>query len=177
MRLLIAAALALASAGCLPPVNRVSMIPLAVTAIEPARYGGLWYEIARLPNAFESDCEGVTAAYFVQPDAAFSVVNTCRIGAPDGKVRVAKGRARIVDPVTHAKLKVSFFGPFEGDYWVLDRAPDYSWSLVGEPRGRYLWMLARTARISPTLKKDLLRRLRQRGYRLEALHWTRQAPG
>ena len=39
----------------------------------------------------------------------------------------------------NAKLKVSFFGPFYiGDYWVLDHDPDYQWSIVGEPRGRFL---------------------------------------
>ena len=38
--------------------------------------------------------------------------------------KVAVGRARVVDKATNAKLKVSFFGPFWGDYWVLDHAED-----------------------------------------------------
>ena len=165
-------------AGCaLPPVNRNSSIPLGdVTEIEPARYVGTWYEIARLPNSFEEDCEGVTAQYAQRPDGKISVLNTCRAGTPSGKARDANGVARIVDPTSNAKLKVGFFGPFEGDYWVLDRAEDYSWSIVGEPSGRFLWVLSRAPVIDADLKADLMSRLLHRGYDTTKLHWTRQPP-
>lgn len=161
-----------------PPVNRDVRVPIGhVAAIEPARYAGRWYEIARLPNAFERNCAGVTADYAVREDGRISVRNTCRAGAPDGPARVAEGVARIVDPQTNARLRVRFFGPFEGDYWVLDRAEDYAWSLVGEPSGRYLWILAREPVISDALRADLLALLAARGYRTEALEWTAQAHG
>ncbi|HQR87920.1 MAG TPA: lipocalin family protein, partial [Caulobacter sp.] len=28
-------------------------------------------------------------------------------------------------------------------YWVMDRADDYSWAIVGEGSGKYLWLLTR----------------------------------
>jgi apolipoprotein D and lipocalin family protein len=37
----------------------------------------------------------------------------------------------VVDVETSAKLKVSFFGPFYGNYWVLDHEDHYEWSIVG----------------------------------------------
>lgn len=168
---------ALTLAACAaPPVNRDARVPIGeVAAIEPARYAGRWYEIARFPNAFERNCAGVTADYALRTDGRIGVRNTCRAGAPDGPARVAEGLARIVDPQTNARLRVRFFGPFEGDYWVLDRAEDYAWSLVGEPSGRYLWILAREPIISDALRADLLARLYARGYRTEALEWTAQA--
>ncbi|MGE3250857.1 MAG: lipocalin family protein [Hyphomonadaceae bacterium] len=167
--------LALALAGCvLPPVNRDQGIPLGpVATIEPARYAGLWYEIARFENSFERNCYAVTAEYRLRDDERIDVINTCREGAVDGPAEVARGVARIVDAQTNARLKVRFgWSPIEGDYWVLDRAEDYSWSLVGEPRGRFLWILAREPRIPDELRQDLLRRLQARGYRTDALHWT-----
>jgi apolipoprotein D and lipocalin family protein len=176
---------ALFALGCLvllaacgkPPVNRDDAKPFGdVMAIDVPAYAGLWYEIARLPNQIEQDCEGVTAEYAQRPDGKLSVVNTCHEGAPDGKARVSKGVARIADPATNAKLKVSFFWPIEADYWVLGHAPDYSWSLVGEPSGRYLWILARTPTIGADLKDELIFRLQRRGYNTDALHWTAQAP-
>ena len=176
MRILILSLPLLALTACMPPVNRTPVTPLSVAAIEPARYLGKWYEIARLPNQFENDCEGVTAEYGARADGKISVINTCHSGGPGGAPRQAKGSARIVDAASNAKLKVSFFGPFEGDYWVLDHAPDYSWSIVGEPRGRYLWILSRTAQIAPALRADLIERVRARGYSVDALHWTQQAP-
>lgn len=176
MRPFIALTLTAALAACiLPPVNRDARVPLGpVAQVDVDRYAGRWFEIARFPNNFERGCAGVTAEYARREDGRLSVVNTCR--EPDGELRRAEGSARIVDSVSNAKLKVRFGGPFEGDYWVLDRASDYSWSLVGEPRGRYLWVLAREPKISDALKAELVDKLKARGYNTDALHWTQQPP-
>jgi apolipoprotein D and lipocalin family protein len=174
-RLLLAAFVSLLCASCAsPPINRAGPAPLVVTPIGLDRYVGRWFEIARFPNNFEKGCAGVTADYAALADGKISVVNTCRKDTPEGQARQSKGTARIVDAATNAKLKVTFFWPFEGDYWVLDRAADYSWSLVGEPSGRYLWILARTPKISDEMKADLLGRLKARGYNTDALSWTAQ---
>lgn len=51
----------------------------------------------------------------------------------------ADHRAEAFEGRNNTKLRVFFFGPFKGDYWVLDHAPDYYWSIVGEPsRALYL---------------------------------------
>lgn len=174
MRPFIALTLTAALAACiLPPVNRDARVPLGpVAQVDVDRYAGRWFEIARFPNNFERGCAGVTAEYARREDGRLSVVNTCR--EPDGELRRAEGSARIVDSASNAKLKVRFGGPFEGDYWVLDRAEDYSWALVGEPSGRFLWMLARAPTIAQPLKDELTARLAARGYDVSALEWTVQ---
>lgn len=169
--------LAIMLAGCKPPpVNRNADAPLrAVEKVEIERYAGLWYEIARFENSFEEGCEGVTAQYSLKPGGGVKVLNTCRRGAPDGPAETAEGDARIVNPPANSQLKVSFFGPFEGDYWVIGLADDYSWALVGEPEGRYLWILSRKREISPGLRADLIGRLKAMGYNTDALRWVRHA--
>jgi apolipoprotein D and lipocalin family protein len=160
-------------AGCVspPPVNRASGLPLAVAAnVDLDRYSGLWHEAARLENSFEKGCVAVTATYTPSPNGQIGVRNWCRMA--DGREKIASGRARIVDPATNAKLEVSFFGPFWGDYWVLERSDDYSWALVGEPEGRYLWVLTRAPKIDPGLRADLTARLAAIGYRTEDLTWA-----
>ncbi len=178
MRLVVLALFAALLAACSsPPVNRKPDVALSTApSVEIERYLGLWYEIARLPNGFEKNCEGVTAEYSKRPDGLIRVVNTCREGAPDGRKRVAAGRARIMDPETDAKLKVSFFGPFWGDYWILWLADDYSLSLVGEPSGRYLWILSRTPTIDDAVKTAALERLSALGYDVAKLYFPAQPP-
>jgi apolipoprotein D and lipocalin family protein len=178
MRLILAIIAPLALAACAsPPVNRDQSVPLeAVSSVDLDRYQGLWYEIARFPNRFEENCEGVTAEYALRDDGLIRVVNTCRKGGVDGEIDVAKGRARIVDAATNAKLEVSFFGPFWGDYWIIGLADDYSLSLVGEPKGRYLWILSRTPVISDATRTDALNRLTALGYNTDALYFTKQPP-
>ncbi|WDI32275.1 lipocalin family protein [Hyphococcus flavus] len=158
-----------------PPVNRDASVPLeTVDYVDTKRYLGKWYEIARFPNRFEKNCEGVTAEYARRDDGLISVTNTCRKGAPDGEEKVANGRARIVDEEINAKLEVSFFGPFWGDYWVIGLAEDYSLALVGEPSGRYLWILSRTPMISDEVRDGALSDLKAMGYNTHALYWTEQ---
>ena len=164
--------------GCAsPPVNRTSEAPLTtVQNVDLDRYLGRWYEIARFPNSFEKNCEGVTADYALRDDGLIRVVNTCRKDSASGKIETAKGRARIVDEQTNAKLEVSFFSPFWGDYWILDLADDYSLSLVGEPSGRYLWILSRTPTISQETKETALSKLEAMGYNVSALYYPEQPP-
>lgn len=178
MKRAFALALAAALAACAsPPVNRDASVPLTTaSSVDLERYLGRWYEIARFENGFEKGCEGVTADYSRRTDGLIRVLNSCRVGAVDGELRTAEGKARIVDGQTNAKLKVSFFGPFWGDYWVLWRAEDYSLALVGEPSGRYLWILAREPAIGEAARDAALDRLRALGYDVSKLYFPKQPP-
>ena len=117
-------------------------------------------------------CEGVTADYSLRADGNIDVLNRCR--KPGGKVSEARGLAKVVDGTTNAKLKVSFFGPFYGDYWALDHADDYSWSIVGEASGSYLWILDRQATPTQAEVQKLTDRARSLGYDTSMLRRTRQ---
>ena len=175
MRLAVCCLLFSLAACAAPPVNRDASVPLeTVDQVDLGRCLGRWYEIARFTNRFEENCEGVTADYAMRGDGLISVINTCRVGAPGGKEKAAKGRARVVDAATNAKLEVSFFGPFWGDYWVIGLADDYSLSLVGEPEGRYLWILSRTPEISDEVRERALSDLQAMGYDTDVLYWTKQ---
>lgn len=161
------AVLALAVAGCASmsggPVGNKA-VPQPAKSVDVDRYFGRWYEIARYEAPFQRGCEAVTADYSRNADGSIRVLNSCRKGGVDGKLKTATGRAKIADSQTNAKLRVSFFGPFYGDYWVLDRADDYSWAVVGEPSGRYLWLLARDAWPSATTRALLENRAKELGY-------------
>ena len=133
-----------------------------VSSVDLNRYLGKWYEIYRLPNWFEDDdCVTVTAEYGLRSDGGVSVLNTCH---KISKKEEAKGIAKIVEGSNNSKLRVSFFRPFYGDYWILDLANDYSWVLIGEPAGKYFWILARDKKLSPELEESLLVKAEKLGY-------------
>lgn len=102
------------------------------------------------------------------------MVNRCRKDALDGPEDVAQGLARIVDTTTNAKLEVSFFRPFWGDYWVIDLAPDYSYAVVGHSGCDYLWILSRTPTLPDEVYRGILSRLEAKSYGLERLQVTKQ---
>jgi len=158
------------------PVGNPS-VPGPAKPVDLSRYLGRWYEIARYDSSFERDCEGVTADYSLRPDGLIRLLNPCHKRSPEGPVRIAEGKAKVVPGSDNAKLKVSFLGPFFfGDYWVLDHAEDYSWSIVGEPSGKYMWLLCREAAPAEPVKASLLRRASEIGYDTSMLRTTQQSP-
>lgn len=134
-----------------------------VPSVDLSRYVGQWYEIARLPNRFQKKCaDSVTANYTLRSDESIQVVNRCRKAS--GEFTTATGKAKIVDKKTNAKLKVTFFWPFYGKYWILDLGPNYEYAVVGEPGRDYLWILSRTPQIDEALYQQLLAKMQARGF-------------
>ena len=152
-----------------------SQAPLATAEkVDLTRYVGTWYEIARFDQWFEKDAAAVTAEYRARPDGSIDVINSCHKGSIDGPVEQAKGVARVVDPQTNAKLKVWFFWPFEGDYWILRFAPDYSAAAVGSPDRKTLWFLCRSTTMDVKLYEEWTRSLAADGFDVSRLTRTEQ---
>lgn len=145
-----------------------------VSSVDLARYVGTWYEIARLPNRFQSMCVSDVRATYRREGDDIAVLNQCRTA--DGAIEQADGIAKTVAGSGNAKLRVSFFRPFYGDYWILDLDPDYRWVLVGEPGRDYAWVLARTPALdAPTLDR-LLAYAGSLGFDRQAFVRTLQSP-
>jgi len=145
-----------------------------VPYVDLGRYVGTWYEIATIPQRFQKDCVAVTATYTLRDDGAIAVLNKCRKKTLDGELKEAKGKAWIVDKKTNAKLKVRFFWPFKGDYWIIELDADYQYAVVGHPGREYLWILCRTPQMEESLYQDLLQRIANKGYDLSLIKRTLQ---
>jgi apolipoprotein D and lipocalin family protein len=151
----------------LPPLETVPHVDLD-------RYMGQWYEIASFPQWFQKGCVATTATYSFRKDGAVDVLNQCREKTLDGKPKSAKGKAWVVDKKSNAKLKVRFFWPFSGDYWIVDIGDDYQYAVVGHPKRSYLWILSRTPQMDPEVYDGILERLRNLRYDLTPLQKTPQ---
>jgi apolipoprotein D and lipocalin family protein len=151
------AALGLASCTAMPEA------PLpTVASVEVPRYMGRWYEIAKLPNRFQASCASDTVARYRLTDDGVEVLNRCR--RADGSVDSIQGRATVVAGSAGARLRVSFFRPFYGDYWVLALDPAYETVLVGEPSRRYAWILSRSPVLDEARLQALLARAKVLGF-------------
>ena len=176
LRRLLAPVLLSALAGLAGCANDHPPMP-TVAAVDLDRYLGEWYEIASIPNSFQRQCVADTVArYRLMAPASegplIEVFNRCR--DDKGEVESATGRAEVVPGSGNAKLRVSFFRPFWGDYWVLALDPDYRWVLVGEPSRRYGWLLARTPQLSAADQAQAMARAQALGYAVSAFKPTPQ---
>jgi len=94
--------------------------------------------------------------------------------AQDGPLKESKGKAEVVDTKTNAKLKVWFFWPFKGNYWIIDLDDNYQWAVVGEPKRKYVWILSRTHTLEENLYQGIISRLPAKGYDPAKLERTPQ---
>jgi apolipoprotein D and lipocalin family protein len=155
--------------------------PATVASVDLNRYAGTWYEIARFPNSFEDgrgiECTEVTATYTPRPDGRLGVLNRCRNAAAGGAPRDAEGSAYVVEGSQGAKLRVSFFWPFYGDYWVLGLDPDYRWAVVGDRDREYLWVLSRRPVLAAGDYAEAVGIARAEGFEIGRLQITPQRGG
>jgi apolipoprotein D and lipocalin family protein len=151
----------------LPPLKTVPKVDIE-------RYMGAWYEIASFPQRFQRGCVASMATYSLRPDGKVDVLNRCRNETLNGKLRSARGKAWIIDKETNAKLKVRFFWPFSGDYWIIDLGPNYEYAVVGHPKRTYLWILSRQRQMDPGTYEAILQRLKAQHYDVSRLHRTLQ---
>ena len=145
-----------------------------VQQVDINKYLGLWYEIARYHAWFEKNCTGVTALYSLKPNGKIEVINSCFKKSLSGKRKTAKGTAWVTDISTNAKLKVRFFWPFAGDYWIIELDNDYKYAVVGCPKRDYLWILCREPRMDEVLYGELLKKIAEKGYDITRIHRTLQ---
>ncbi len=151
-----------------PPLETVPYVNLQ-------KYTGTWYEIASFPQRFQKGCHCSQAEYGQNPDGYIEVRNSCRKDSPTGKLKAVTGKAFVADKQTNAKLKVQFFWPFKGDYWIIDLAEDYSYAVVGEPSREYLWILSRKPEMDKTLYQQIVNRAAAKGFDVSKLQITDQS--
>lgn len=155
-----------------------------VSQVDLSKYAGKWYEIARLPNAFQRDDSNATAEYTPQKDGSVKVLNT--EFRPNGAKKVAEGSATAVPGSNNARLRVKFKGlaalapsPKEGNYWIIRLQPDYSMVMVGTPDRKYLWILSRQNNPPSALLDQYTKAARDLGFdtsKLRCAVWSPAPP-
>ncbi|MEO8069609.1 MAG: lipocalin family protein [Flavobacteriales bacterium] len=160
----------------------LSIMPYATSAqplrtvplVHLDRYAGKWYEIASYPQRFQKGCHCTTATYTRSDKGYLVVENQCNRDTAGGKLSSVKGKAFAVEGSGNAKLKVQFFWPFAGKYWIIDLAQDYSYAVVGHPNRKYLWILSRDPLLPSDVYTGILTRLVANGYDTGKLQLTDQ---
>ena len=144
-------------------------VPSVVSSVDLNRYKGLWYEIARLPNFFERKLKCTSATYTLRDDGRITVLNKGNYLTEPEKSTSSQGVAWIPDKNSPAKLKVQFFWPFSGDYWIMELDKEYRYVLVGDPAHKYLWILSREKKMDEVTYNMLLQKAVENGYDIKSI--------
>ncbi len=166
---------------------------LTAKAVDLKKYAGKWFEIARLPNWFQSDadCRCTTATYTALDSGQIDVLNEC--GPTLANQKLQSGRAIAQNWLAksnqskseNAALRVNFLPRFltgqsewlnlifGGDYWILDVDEKYNTAIVGSPDYSALWFLSRTATLASTEIDRMKKIAKSKGYDVEKLLYSK----
>ena len=145
-----------------------------VLNVDLNKYSGKWFEIASYPQRFQKGCHCTTAEYTLSEKGYVIVENRCNRDSISGKQSYIKGKAFVVKNSGNAKLKVQFFWPFKGKYWIIDLADDYSYAVISHPNKKYLWILSRTNIMNDLIYQQIVSRLKEKGFDITKLQITQQ---
>lgn len=165
----VAALLAVASAAS-------AAAPPPARAVAPSFYSGRWYEIARVPNLGQRDCQAPRSEFtplggqgevaFIATTGEFAVRQVCRKGSANGPAKVFSTKGRVLPGSHNARFEMVFLGGVKKqEYWVLDTAPDGAWAIMATPGGNYVWLLSRRPALSEAVRAAAVARIRALGYR------------
>lgn len=150
---------------------------VAAKPIDPQRYLGRWYEIARAPNGIQRDCQSATSDWSPKGSGQYDVVQTCRTGPAPDQAKIWRAVGEVLDR-TAAKIRLGFFGGFvTKDYVVADRGDDYSWCILSTTSPRYVWIMSRRPMLDGAEKSSLIARAHELGFDVSNLVFDQPPPG
>jgi apolipoprotein D and lipocalin family protein len=171
------AACAFAAPALAAPPAAAAAASAAGTRIELTQMMGRWYEVARIPNSLQKGCQA-GASEWTRAGDGFSVVQTCHKGTPEGPLAEWKAKARVADPVTNTKFKMTFFGGLiSQEYRVLDHRPDQGWLILSTGDGKYLWLMSQKPTLPTAVRAEALARIKQLGFDTGRLEFPQPSRG
>ena len=136
-----------------------------VDQVDTQRFMGTWYVLAGRFTFLEKNVHnGVERYTWNEKENRIDVDFTYRKGSFDGAIKSSPQKAWVEDNLTHSRWKVSPFWPLKFDYLILDLASDYSWTAIGVPNQKYLWIMARDWKNPDPIIKEAVSRLQAKGY-------------
>jgi len=144
--------------------------PLQATdqPIDLPRFMGDWYVIASIPVTVpffsEAGAHNAIESYRLADDGSIETTYTFRKDSFDGAIKRMRPKGFVYNQVTKAEWRMQFLWPFRAAYLIVYVDPDYQTTIIGEPRRRYVWVMARTPQIPEASYAALLQRLVESGY-------------
>ncbi|CAA6805141.1 MAG: Outer membrane lipoprotein Blc [uncultured Sulfurovum sp.] len=151
--------------------------PLSVKHVDPQKFSGLWYEIARTYNSYEKDCVAATVEYTLQEDnKSYEVHNRCFDKVIGAKLIEYKGTAEATTPNAQnsiANLDMTYYYIFTQSYKIIYLEADYSLAIIVDDAMEQVWIMSRSPKISKEKLDTMLNKLKPY-MKLEELIFTPQ---
>lgn len=135
-----------------------------VEKVDINRFMGDWYVIGIIPNFIEKHATNGIESYQlldndrVKIDYRFTDTRT-------GKVKHMQPKAWIYNKDSNSEWRVQFLWPLKFPYLIIDLAEDYSYTVIGVPNKKFVWIMSRKPEIPDETYQKILTNLDKIGYK------------
>lgn len=131
-----------------------------VEQLDINRFMGDWYVIGVIPNFIEKDATNGIESYTLNEKGDVDIQYTFQ---KNGKSKTMNAKGFIQDH-RNSFWKVQFIWPMKLPYLVLDLAEDYSYTAIGVPNKKFVWIMSRENKMDDDVYANILTKLEAVGY-------------
>lgn len=144
--------------ACNSSNNSNAKLMQTVPYVDIERFMGDWYVIANIPTFIEKRATNAIESYRLNSKGQIETTFTFFQDNPSGKKKVYRPTGFIYNTETNAEWRMQFIWPFKAPFLVIDLDDDYSYTVIGVPNRKYVWIMSR----EPILSDDIFSKITQR---------------
>lgn len=129
--------------------------PNAVNYVNPSKFSGLWYEIARTYNFFEENCVAPTVEYNLISNDEYKITNRCFEKEIGAKLIKYEGRAKPLTIGNMSQIEKTYFWIFSKDYRVI-YLDNYESAVIADKTMEHIWIMNRKPNIDEEKLKTII---------------------
>jgi apolipoprotein D and lipocalin family protein len=143
---------------------------MTVPKVDIQKFMGNWKVLAGRFTFLEKDVHnGIEIYTWNEEKERIDIGFTYNKGSFDGPLKSIPQKGWIENKTTNSHWKVSPIWPIKADYLILAVADDYSWTAIGVPNQKYLWIMARTTTNQDDTIKTALKAVELKNYRTDEI--------
>ena len=135
-----------------------------VDYVDLKRYMGDWYVIANIPTFIEKNATNAIESYKLSSDGSINTTFSFSKGSPEGEKKIYHPKGFVFNKETNAEWRMQFLWPFKMPFLIIQLDEDYSYTVIGYPSKKYVWIMARVPQIEAARYNSILENLTEIGY-------------
>jgi apolipoprotein D and lipocalin family protein len=133
------------------------------------RFMGKWYVIACIPTLIEKDVYNGIETYTLKSDGTIDTVFTFNKGGFTGEAKRYNPKGFVVKNTGNAVWGMQFIWPIKAEYRISYVDEDYQQTIIARSARDYVWLMARSPKISDDQYNSLVKRIQEMGYDTQKL--------
>ncbi len=142
-----------------------------VDFVDMDRFMTKWFVVAGRLTFLEDGAHNAIESYtWNEEKGRVDIDFTMREGSFTGKIKSIPQKGWIENKKTNAHWKVSPIWPLKFNYLVIDLAEDYSWTVIGVPSQKWVWIMAKDWNMKDEELNKIISRIKNMGYSIRDIN-------